>query len=289
MSQSQAAILGRVALLGTGLIGGSLAAALKWHRLAGHIVGYSGADPADAAMALSLGLVDEIALTPEQAIAGCDTVVLAAPVSANAALLARIAPLLAKEVLLTDVSSVKMPVVSAALSHLGTVLAGYVPCHPIAGSERSGPLAADAKLFRKRTVILSPLAQTDEARVERLQAAWQKMGANVVRMTPQEHDRVYALVSHWPHALAFAMANAVDADAVADGLVGPGLMDLTRTAGSSPALWADILLENAEPVLMAADQVAAELAAIRGAIERRDRETLMKLFGKASAWRRRLG
>lgn len=279
--------LGRVALLGTGLIGGSLAAGLKRHRLATRVIGFAAGD--DAEEALALGLVDEVAATPEQAVAGCDAVILAAPVSINCELLARIAPSLAPGVLLTDVSSVKMPVVAAARRHLGGVLPGYVPSHPIAGSERSGPQAADAHLFEQRTVILSPLPQTDPARAALLEAVWQRLGASVIRMDPEEHDRVYALVSHWPHAIAFALAAAVSQQGVTSRLIGPGLLDLTRTAAAAPALWADILLQNAAPVLRAADQVGEEIASIRKAVEEGDRQALIRLFSQAAEWRRGLG
>lgn len=278
--------LARVALLGTGLIGGSLAAALKRHRLAAHIVGFSGGDEADA---LALGLVDQTAGSAEEAVTGCDAVVLAAPVSVNCELLARIRPALSPGVLLTDVSSVKLPVVEAARRHLGTALAGFVPCHPIAGGERSGPQAADARLFERRTVILSPLPESEAHQVRRLQGVWEQLGATVLRMDPEEHDRAYAVISHWPHAVAFALAAAVSKNRIGDDLVGPGLLDLTRTAGSSPALWADILLQNANPVLRAADQVSGEIASIRQAIEAQDRGALIALFSEAADWRRRLG
>jgi prephenate dehydrogenase len=278
--------LGRVALLGTGLIGGSLAAGLKRHRLASRIIGFSAGD---AGAALELGLVDEVADAPELAVAGCDAVVLAAPVSVNAALMARIGPVLAPGVLITDVSSVKLAVVDAARRHLGAALPGFVPSHPIAGSERSGPQAADAELFRDRTVILSPLELTEPAKVARLERVWQRLGAKVLQLSPQEHDRVYALVSHWPHALGFALAAVVAGKGIADDLVGQGLRDLTRTAASSPELWADILLQNAQPVLQAADLVADELAEVREAVARGDRESLVRLFGRAASWRGRLG
>ena len=278
--------LGRVALLGTGLIGGSLAAALKRHGLASHIVGFSGGD---AGQALALGLVDEVADTPGQAVAGCDTVVLAAPVSVNCELLARIAPDLPAGVLLTDVSSVKMPVVAAALRHLGAALPGFVPCHPIAGSERSGPEAADAELFQGRTVILSPLPQGEPGKAARLEATWRQLGATVIRLDPAEHDRVYGLVSHWPHAIAFALAAAVSRDGTSNHLVGPGLLDLTRTAASSPELWADILMQNAAPVLAAAERVGEQTRLVEAALRRGDRASLVALFAEAAAWRRQAG
>ncbi len=278
--------LGRVALLGTGLIGGSFAAALKRHGLASRIIGFSAGD---AEAALQLGLVDEVADSAHAAVAGCDAVVLAAPVSVNIALLEQVGRALPPGVLVTDVSSVKLGVVEAARRHLGHALPGFVPCHPIAGSERSGPQAAHAGLFAGRTVILSPLETSEPSKVTRLEKAWQHCGAMVLRLSPQEHDRVYALVSHWPHALGFALAAAVAGNDIDDRLVGQGLLDVTRTAASSPELWADILLQNARPVLQAADLVADELAAIRGAVERGDRAALAALFSRAAAWRNRVG
>jgi prephenate dehydrogenase len=278
--------LGRVALLGTGLIGGSFAAALKRHRLASRIVGFSAGD---AQAAMELGLVDEVAASPEAAVSGCDAVVLAAPVSVNADLMSRIGPLLQPGVLVTDLSSVKLPVVEAARRHLGVALPGYVPCHPIAGSERSGPQAASPDLFAGRTLILSPLEQSDPSKVARLEWVWQRLGAKVLRLSPLEHDQVYALVSHWPHALGFALAAAVAGKGIAGDLVGQGLLDLTRTAASSPELWADILLQNERPVLEAAELVAGEIAEVRAAIERGDRDALVRLFGRAATWRNRLG
>jgi prephenate dehydrogenase len=283
--QAAPAGLGRVALLGTGLIGGSFAAALKRHGLAARIVGCS---DGDARQAQALGLVDEVVDDPGLAVAGCDTVVLAAPVSANCGLIARIAPFLPAGVLLTDVSSVKMPVVTAAVRHLGAALPGFIPCHPIAGSERSGPQAADAELFQGRTVILSPLPGSEAGKAAHLAAIWRQLGAVVIRLDAAEHDRIYGLVSHWPHALAFALAAAVAGDGVPRDLVGPGLLDLTRTAASSPELWADILLQNADPVLAAADQVGRQIGLIEAALRRHDREALVRLFGAAADWRRKL-
>lgn len=286
LRDSQAS-LGRVAILGTGLIGGSFAAALKRQGLASHIVGWSAGD---ARQAQALGLIDEVADDPVRAVTDRDTVILAAPVSVNCDLMAHIASALPAGVLLTDVSSVKLPVVAAAVRHLGpAALAGFVPCHPIAGSERSGPQAADATLFEARTVIVSPLVQSDRSKVARLEATWQQLGAHVVRLDPAEHDRVYALVSHWPHAIAFALAAAVSQDGVPADLLGPGLLDLTRTAAASPELWADILLQNVDPVLRAADETGRQVRLIEEALRAGDRESLVHLFSEAAAWRQRQG
>lgn len=277
--------LGRVAVLGTGLIGGSFAAALRRHGLASCIIGFSAGD---AARALELGLIDAVAATPEAAVAGADTVVLAAPVSANRELLQRIAPGLPGGVLVTDLSSVKTPVIQAARQSLGAALGGYVPSHPIAGSERSGPDAADAALFERRTVILSPLPESDAVAASRLEAVWTRLGGRVMRLDAAEHDRIYGLVSHWPHAIAFALAAAVAAEDVPGELAGQGIADLTRTAASSPGLWADILLSNAGPTLAAADRVRAQVTAIEAALRTGDRAALMAVLEAGARWRRKL-
>ncbi|NLD53710.1 MAG: prephenate dehydrogenase [Burkholderiaceae bacterium] len=283
MADTPARGLGRVALLGTGLIGGSFAAALKRHGLCLDVVGYS---TGDAARARDLGLVDEIAASPEAAVAGCDTVVLAAPVSANCDLLERIASSLRAGMLVTDLSSVKMPVVRVARERLGQHVARFVPSHPIAGSERSGPEAADASLFEDRAVVLSPLPENDADAVALLAAIWERIGARVMQLPADEHDRLYAQVSHWPHAIAFGLAAAVGRDDVPAALVGPGLADLTRTAASSPELWADILLSNVGPALAAAARFRQEMKAIESAMRRGDRDALVALLEAGARWRR---
>ena len=189
-----------------------------------------------------------------------------------------------------------------------------MPCHPIAGSDRGGPDAADLDLFVSREVVLSPLPGNRPDSVERLQALWQQLGAHVTRMSVADHDRVFALVSHAPHAVAFAVAGAVAADGASPGRLdaagkdagagkavrddgeevpiragdhaGPGLLDLTRIAGSSPELWADILLQNQMPTLRAIDAVDARMQAIRHALLTGDRQALTRLLQEGADWRR---
>ena len=313
----------RVAILGTGLMGGSLAAALGARLPAVHRVGY-GLEP-DLSQARARGLFDETAHTVADAVRGADLVVLAAPISVNCALMDEVVEHLSPNALLTDLSSVKGPVVTAwrrtiaAMSDgaVGQATPGpgdFVPCHPIAGSDRGGPDAADLDLFVSREVVLSPLPGNRPDSVERLQALWQQLGAHVTRMSVADHDRVFALVSHAPHAVAFAVAGAVAVDgaspgrpdaagqdagadkAVRDGgeeapiragdHAGPGLLDLTRIAGSSPELWADILLQNQMPTLRAIDAVDARLQAIRHALLTGDRQALTRLLQEGADWRR---
>lgn len=287
--------LQRVAIIGVGLLGGSFAAALRARGCDAVRVGVG--REAAIRRAAELGLIDEAVVLVDddaalpaalaRAVADADLVLLAAPVSVNAGLFAPLAPLLRADAILTDVSSVKAPIVAAARRDLGNRLDCFVASHPIAGGERSGPEAARADLFVDRHVILSPLATDDPLRVDRLSALWQALGARVLTVDPVEHDRIYGLVSHWPHALAFALAGAVADDAGGAGAyAGPGLLDQTRTAASSPELWADILLENRDASLAAARTVQAEVDRIESALRAKDRAALIEHFARAARWRR---
>ena len=313
----------QVAILGTGLMGGSLAAALRARQPGVRLVGF-GREP-DISRAMELGLFDVRADSVADALAGADLVVLAAPISVNCALVPEVAAHLPPDAVLTDLSSVKGPVVTAwrrtiaamsdgAAGQATPGLGDFVPCHPIAGSDRGGPDAADLDLFVSREVVLSPLPGNRPDSVERLQALWQQLGAHVTRMSVADHDRVFALVSHAPHAVAFAVAGAVAADGASPGRpdaagkdagagkvvrdggdetpiragdhAGPGLLDLTRIAGSSPELWADILLQNQMPTLRAIDAVDARMQAIRHALLTGDRQALTQLLQEGADWRR---
>lgn len=277
----------RVAIVGTGLIGGSFAAALKRAGLARHIAGYS---RTDGARALAGGLIDELAGDPVEAVSEADLVVLAAPVSVNVRLLTTLAPVIPPGAILTELSSVKAGVAAAASASLGSKLGRYVPTHPIAGGERKGPEAANAALFEGRLVIVSPLPSSEAAVVERFDELWRRLGARTRRLDVAAHDALYAAVSHFPHAAAYALAAAVAARLPDDGgdFVGPGLLDLTRIAASDPTLWADIVLANAGQVLDCADGFAAELARIREAIATGDRDGLVEAFSRGSNWRQGL-
>ncbi|MGE0312580.1 MAG: prephenate dehydrogenase [Lautropia sp.] len=295
---------GRVAIVGCGLIGGSVAAALRARGLCELLTAYS---PADGAQARALGLVDVLAPTLEAAIDGADLVVLAAPVSVNAGLMPAIAGALGDRSVLTDVSSVKAGVVAAARAGLGPKRRRFVASHPIAGGETSGPSAANPALFEGRSAILSPMADADPDAVDEVRRLWQALGASTLDLDVDEHDRVYALVSHWPHAVAFGLARAVAgalgaaapgaaAPAVpaataarADALIGAGLRDTTRIAASDPGLWADILLQNAGPVLDAARAFGDEIERLERAIRLADRDALVALIGDAARWRREIG
>lgn len=278
---------GRVAIVGVGLIGGSVAAALRARGLAGSIAGFS----PDARQAQSLGLIDTAADTLAAALQGADLAVLAAPVPAIVQLVPELAGALPRGCLLTDVGSTKASIAAAAQAHLGEALGRFVPAHPIAGSERSGPAAADARLFEGARIIVSPLPQTAPEALARVSAFWAAMGGQVVEMPVEAHDALLAATSHLPHVAAFALALALarrdDADA-ARRMAGGGLRDTSRIAASSSALWADILLDNRAHLAQAMGQFEQGWQAIAQAIREGDRTRLAMLLDEAAHWRRTL-
>ncbi len=277
----------RLAIVGAGLIGGSLAAALKRADEVDEIVGL-GRRRETLEQARALGLIDVIAESAAQ-IAGADMVVLATPVAQMQSVLQDIAPHLGKKTIVTDAGSTKTDVIAAARKILGENFPRFVPGHPIAGAESNGPQAARADLFIGRSVVLCPEADTDPVAVERVTALWQGTGAQVVRMDAARHDRIFAAVSHLPHLAAFALVDDLASRAEADDFfrfAASGFRDFTRIAGSSPEMWRDIALANREPLL-------AELAAYRGkldeiatALEKGDAAALETIFSRASKARR---
>lgn len=278
------------AVIGTGLIGGSIAAALRARGLAATIRGHSPGP--DASRARELGLIDTVCNGAAEAVDGADLVVLAAPIPAMRALFSAIRDRVGAEALLIDCASTKQSTIAAAAAVGGRAFARFVPSHPIAGGERHGPDAARADLFDGRVAIVCPLAGTDAALAGRARALWAALGAQVVEMDAVAHDAVFAEVSHWPHAVAFALCGAIAAGPNADPALrfaGAGLRDTTRIGASSASLWADILLDNRDAVLGCADAFERELRAVTDALRAGDRTTLVERFGAASRWRGRLG
>lgn len=279
----------RIAVLGLGLIGGSVAAAARARRVAGEVVGY--APGTDAALALELGLLDRMAESAAQAVDGVDLVVLAAPIPAMPGLFDEIAANLGDRALLTDVASTKRSTIAAARSALGSRFARFVPAHPIAGGERHGPRAARPDLFESCLTLLCPQAETDSQALEGVQDFWTSLGARVSQMDAQDHDQVFAEVSHWPHAAVFALCAAIARGSRAEDALrfaGAGLRDTTRIGASSASLWADIVLDNRDAVLECARLFEDQLRSIIAALEQQDRQALVDTFGVAAEWRARL-
>lgn len=281
--------LRRAAVLGVGLIGGSVAAGLRARGLAAEVVGYSPDE--DARKASALGLLDRAAGSAREAVDGADLVVLAAPIPALAALFAEIRDHLAPDAVLTDCASTKGSTLAAARQALGSAFPRFVAAHPIAGGERHGPEAARAGLFDGCVAVICPDPETAPEALATVRSLWQGLGARVATMQAPEHDALFAEVSHWPHAVAFALCGAIGAGPRSEAALrfaGAGLRDTTRIGASSASLWADILLDNRGAVLACADAFERELAAIRAALAAGDRAALASRLEAASSWRRRL-
>jgi len=280
---------GKVAILGTGLIGASLAAALTQARAGWHLAGYSPGD--DAQVARALGHLDSACTSVAEAVTDAAFVVLAAPVPALPALFAQIREALAPQAIVTDCASTKSSVIEAARAALGDAFLRYVPGHPIAGSEHSGAQAADADLFRGRRWLLCPLASTPRQHCAAVTRFLEPTGARVETLDPLAHDRLFAEASHWPHAVAFALSAAIAGHELAQDALeysGAGLRDTTRIGASSPTLWADILLDNRDACLGSAERFRACIEQIENGLRNADREALVQLFSLASRWRNQL-
>lgn len=276
-----------LAVLGTGALGGSVAAALRERGLVGEIRGF---DPSNAPQALILGLIDRVASSLEEAVAGADIVVLAAPVSVNVQWLASgaLAHVLASDAWLTDVSSTKASVVAAARAGLGARLGRFVASHPIAGFDRSGPQASRPDLFAGRHLITCPTPECHSDALQGIEALWRGVGASVSRMAAAEHDALFADISHWPHAVAFALSAAIGEGPRAQAAIrfhGAGLRDTSRVGGSPADLWAGILLDNREAVMASAKAFRAQLDALESALAQSDRETLKDVLARGERWR----
>lgn len=274
----------QLGLIGCGLMGASFALALQKYGLVDKVKGFSPSQRTRE-RALQLGVIHQAATSAEQAVEGCDIVLLAVPVSRTAECLHAIAPALSPDCLLMDVGSTKTDVVAAAISHLGERLSCFVPAHPIAGKAQAGVDHAEAGLYQDRRAILTPLAQTGAVQLENAKQVWTAIGSHVSLMNPQDHDATFAAVSHVPHLLAFAAVNALSAQdqgAAFLKMAGPGFRDFSRIAASDPDVWRDILSANQAEVLKQTGHFRAALDAFEKAIEQNDLNKLHMLIEQAS-------
>ncbi|MFL9892566.1 prephenate dehydrogenase [Paraburkholderia sp. RL17-381-BIF-C] len=281
----------KLVIFGVGLIGGSLARALRERdetEGARKVIGV-GRSSASTERALELGVIDGSAALNDDAslrdaLRGADFVLLAAPVAQTQPLLERIAPFLDDATIITDAGSTKSDVVAAARAALGARIGQFVPGHPIAGREASGVDAALPDLYVGRNVVLCPLPENASADVERVAAMWRATGALVRNMTPEQHDRVFASVSHLPHVLSFALVeqilNSPDA-ALKFSFAAGGFRDFTRIAASSPEMWRDVCVANRVALLDELDAYTAVLARLRAAIEAADGAALETVFARS--------
>lgn len=277
----------QLGVIGCGLIGGSFALALKRTGTVKRVVGYS-KSPSTTELARKMGIIDVAAESALLAVAGSDIVLIAVPVSATEGTFKAIRHLVEPGALFMDVGSTKRDVVDAARRVLRERISSFVPAHPIAGKELSGIQHADAGLFNGRQVILTPLPQTAPEMVQKATDAWSAVGAQVLKMSPENHDAAYAAVSHLPHLLAFAFFSAVNRQPSAKdflSLAGPGFRDFTRIAASDPMIWRDILIANREEVLKQSQRFRHTLDALEHVIKSGNADALEDLIRGASEGR----
>lgn len=279
----------KVVVAGVGLIGGSFSLALKAAGAAGRIVGV-GRRPETLERARSLGIVDAVGGMDAATLSDADLVLVAVPVAQTGSVLASLAPLVGQSTIVTDAGSTKQDVVAAARATMGARIGQFVPGHPIAGTEHSGPEAAFAELYRGRNVVLTSLPENSPADVARVRRAWEACGARVQELGIAEHDEIVAAVSHLPHVLAFALVDHVAGRPGGDkfmSFAAGGFRDFTRIASSHPEMWRDICVANRSALLKELDGYGRVLDALRDMVERGDAAALHTLFEKAREARNR--
>lgn len=279
----------RVALIGIGLIGSSLAHVIRREGLAGHVV-VSTRSLATLRRAEELGLGDSYVASAVEAVKDADLVIVSVPVGASGAVAREIAPGLKRGATLTDVGSTKASVIAQMAPHVPEGV-HFIPGHPIAGTEKSGPDAGFADLFENRWCILTPLPDTDEQALRRLADFWSRCGSNIDTMDPQHHDKVLAIVSHLPHIIAYnIVGTADDLETVTKSEVikysASGFRDFTRLAASDPTMWRDVCLHNKEAILEMLARFSEDLAFLQRAIRWGDGDKLFDLFTRTRAVRR---
>lgn len=271
-----------VAIVGLGLIGGSVALALRGAWPGANIVAID-RDESQLDLALRAGAIDAAA-TGVDAIAGSDIVLVCVPVAQTAAVFGALMPHLGAHAVLTDAGSTKQSVIAAAHANLGGKVAQFVPGHPIAGREHAGFAAAASELFEGKNVVLTPLAENAPATVERARSLWRACGANVVEMSADAHDAIFAAVSHLPHLLAFALVDELAQRPSAKSLfsfAASGFRDFTRIASSSPEMWRDVALNNRDALVREFDRFLLHATALRDAVATSDAARIESLMSHA--------
>lgn len=279
---------GKVVVFGAGLIGGSFALGLKAAGAVEEIVGF-GRTPATLRTAQELGVIDRAGFNPTHELCDADLVLIATPVAQMPDIMERILPYLGPETVVTDAGSTKQDVVAAARSIFGERIAQFVPAHPIAGAENSGPAAARFDLFQGRKVVVTPLAENSDEALDRVKRAWSLCGADIHELSAEQHDRVFAAVSHLPHLLSFALVHELAVREDSDTyftFAASGFRDFTRIAASHPEMWRDICLANREALIGELDRYSEALQEMRQALDKADGDTLARLFGVARQARR---
>ena len=279
---------GKVVIFGVGLIGGSFALALKAAGQVEEVVGF-GRSIATLMQAQSLGIIDRLGANAGQEVIDADLVLLATPVAQMPEIMERIAPYLGPNTVVTDGGSTKSDVVVEARYAFAERVGQFVPAHPIAGAENSGAAAARADLYREKKVVLTPLPENSVLNVARVRSAWEWCGAQIHELKPEEHDRIFAAVSHLPHLLSFALVHDIavrDNSELLFSFAASGFRDFTRIAASHPEMWRDICLANRVALLDELDSYRAQLDDLRDALEKGDGVALEQTFDIARTARR---
>jgi prephenate dehydrogenase len=267
----------KVTVVGIGLLGGSLAIAMKKNHLAREVVGVSRRQAA-LQFAVKNKIIDHGISNIVKAVENADFVILATPIQTILSLLGTLGPHLKRGCIVTDVGSTKTSIVQAAQKHLpGHVL--FVGGHPLAGSEKKGVEFSDPALFNQSFCLLTPTDKTNRGALDKVNEVWTRVGANVKTLTPDEHDAILAYTSHIPHLLAYGLINTIPSQYLMYGST--GLKDTTRIASSSPEVWNDICMQNSKNILKSLDEFVGVLANYRKAIVTRDESTVTDFFKKA--------
>jgi len=274
----------KIAIIGVGMIGGSVAKAIKKQRLAREVTGYS-QKQTSLDWALKNGVIDSGSQDIKKVVQDADLVVLATPVSIIHSTLLMLGPYLRRGAIVTDVGSTKASIVNTAREHLPPSVF-FVGSHPLAGSEKTGVENAVENLFPNTTCIMTPTEQTHKMAIDRVKKLWNKLGANVKIMPPEEHDRALTYVSHLPHVLAYALIQSIPPQYLEYGA--QGLKDSTRIANSSAQMWSDICMANAQNIVNAIDETVRNLAQLRKAITSGEAKGLLNQFKEAQAKRESL-
>ncbi|MER8613805.1 prephenate/arogenate dehydrogenase family protein [Mesorhizobium sp. M0435] len=279
----------KIALVGIGLIGSSLARVIRREGLAGQVA-ISTRSEATLARASQLGLGDIYTTDAKEAVRDADLVIVSVPVGSSGTVAAEIAPALKKGTILTDVGSTKASVIAQMQPHVPDGV-HFIPGHPLAGTEKSGPDAGFAELFENRWCIFTPLPGTDAAALEKLSEFWRRCGSNIDTMDPQHHDMTLAIVSHLPHIIAYnIVGTADDLESVTKSEVikysASGFRDFTRLAASDPTMWRDVCLHNKDAILEMLARFSEDLSSLQRAIRWGDGEKLFDLFTRTRAVRR---
>jgi len=280
-------MIDRLAIIGVGLIGSSLALALKQAGAVGQVVGY-GRNRHNLEKGVELGVIDRFEATIAECVADADVIVVAVPLGAMQQVFAELKSSIRADAVITDVGSAKASVIAAARAELGDVFARFVPGHPIAGTEQSGVEAGFASLYQSRRVILTPLKQTAADAIEVVDRMWQHCGAIMEYLSVEHHDKVLAATSHLPHMLAYALVHHLshlnDHEEIFRYASG-GFRDFTRIASSDPVMWRDVCLSNGDALLEFIEGYKLELDMVSSAIKANDADKLLELFGKAKSER----